>query len=150
MNSPCSGSMCVEELHIRSPIEPHHIARRFSFHRTVTVTMADVPASATQPAKATQPASTPSATPAASTSSPATATPAASTAEHPLETAWTFYFDRKLARDASAASSAASFQTFAQNLQKVGRFDTIEGFWRHYAYMQQPDQIPRDHNLYRQ
>jgi len=58
-----------------------------------------------------------------------------------LRTPWTFYFDRKLPKP-------ATFKNYAQNLQKMGNFDTLEGFWKHYSYLKSPDQIPNGHNLF--
>ena len=58
------------------------------------------------------------------------------------------YFDRKISREQQAASASAGFTNYAQNLQKVGAFNTVQGFWHHYSYMQAPDAIPKDHNLY--
>ncbi len=61
--------------------------------------------------------------------------------EHSLETPWTFFFDRKL------QTKAADYKNFEQNLHKLGQFDTVEGFWRHFAYLNSPDTLPRDHNV---
>jgi translation initiation factor 4E len=64
--------------------------------------------------------------------------------EHKLETPWTFYTDKKLAPQAN------NLKTYEKqrNLIKLGTFNTLEGFWRHYAYLQQPDLVPKDHNIY--
>lgn len=61
--------------------------------------------------------------------------------EHKLETPWTFYFDKKLPKP-------SDFKNYATNLQKFGKFDTLEGFWKHYAYIKAPDEIPKGHNLF--
>jgi translation initiation factor 4E len=98
------------------------------------------------------------AAPAPAAAAPAAATPAAgaaapaapATADAPLETPWTLWYDKKLSREQLSAqqASGAGFTHYTQNLQKVGMFDTVQGFWHHYSYMQQPDAIPKDHNLY--
>lgn len=51
------------------------------------------------------------------------------------------YFDKKLPKP-------ADFKNYQQNLQELGRFNTLEGFWRHYAYLKKPDAIPKGHNLF--
>lgn len=61
--------------------------------------------------------------------------------EHKLETPWTFHFDKKLPKP-------TDFKNYASNLQKLGKFDTLEGFWRHYSYLKSPDAIPTGHNLF--
>jgi len=63
------------------------------------------------------------------------------TKEHPLETPWTLYYDKKL-------SGPTLYKNFEQNLQKLGQFNTVEGFWRHFAYLVSPDRLPRDHNVF--
>jgi translation initiation factor 4E len=63
--------------------------------------------------------------------------------EHPLETMWTFYFDKKLAKQATI-----DFHDFQQNLHKLGAFNTIEGFWRMYCYLASPELIPKDCDLF--
>ncbi len=57
--------------------------------------------------------------------------------EHKLRTPWTFHFDKKLAK-----ATETDFKKYAQNLQVLGKFDTLEGFWRQYSYLQSPDSIP--------
>lgn len=75
--------------------------------------------------------------------------------EHILDSQWTLYFDKKLSRDVNvqaatqqAAPASGGFVNYAQNLQKIGAFNSIEGFWKHYSFMQAPDNIPKDHNIY--
>lgn len=31
---------------------------------------------------------------------------------------------------------------------KLGTFNTAESFWRHFAFLQSPEQLPRDHDLF--
>lgn len=91
-------------------------------------------------------------------SSPAAAAPAAASAapastavvtDDTLETPWTFYFDKKLSRESQAVATQAQggYTNYAQNLQKIGSFNSLKTFWQHYSYMQTPDAIPKDHNL---
>lgn len=54
---------------------------------------------------------------------------------------WTMYFDRKQAKP-------TTYQNYRQNLQKMGAFDTLEGFWKHYSYLKSPDDIPNGHNVF--
>lgn len=61
--------------------------------------------------------------------------------EHRLYTPWTFFFDKKLQK-------GEPYSTWEKNLIKLGTFSTLEGFWRHYANIQAPEQIPRDHDLF--
>jgi len=65
--------------------------------------------------------------------------------EHPLETTWSVYFDKKLP---PARQKNADFKHYQSNLQTLGSFSTLEGFWRHYAYLQNPNDIPKDHDLF--
>jgi len=61
--------------------------------------------------------------------------------EHPLETQWTFWFDRKpthVKKDSNA---------YMDGLAVLGTFNTIESFYRHYAYMARPSDMPRDYNI---
>jgi translation initiation factor 4E len=62
--------------------------------------------------------------------------------DHPLETPWTFYFDKKLAK------ATIDFHDFQQNLHKLGSFNTIEGFWRMYCHLSSPELIPKDCDLF--
>lgn len=146
-------------MHIFALTQPIQVASVASIvvaaNSTYSIIMADkqpTPAAATPVAAEAAPATTPAAAPTDASSSSASSTAVvpssgSPSSDHQLETKWTFYFDRKLSRE---AQSAAGFTNYAQNLQKIGMFDSIEGFWSHYAFMQQPDNIPRDHNLYRQ
>jgi len=70
---------------------------------------------------------------------------AASTGEHPLETTWTLYFDKKLP---PSRQKNADFKHYQSNLQTLGTFGSLEGFWKHYAYLQNPNDIPKDHDLF--
>lgn len=57
------------------------------------------------------------------------------------------------ANSSSSSSSGSSpttnnYQSYEKNLQKVGLFNSVESFWRHYSYMAAPDTLPKDHNIY--
>jgi len=65
--------------------------------------------------------------------------------EHPLETTWTLYFDKKLP---PSRQKNADYKHYQSNLQTLGNFTTLEGFWRHYAYLKTPDDIPKDHDIF--
>lgn len=60
--------------------------------------------------------------------------------EHPLETAWTFWYDKK-------TSNRKESDQYIEGLRQLGSFNTIEGFYRHYAYLLRPSELPRDHNV---
>jgi len=60
--------------------------------------------------------------------------------EHPLETAWTFWFDKK-------QTDRKESDAYIEGLKQLGDFNTVEGFHRHYAYLQRPAQFPCGHNL---
>mmetsp|Transcript_28807 Transcript_28807/g.75915 ORF Transcript_28807/g.75915 Transcript_28807/m.75915 type:complete len:582 (-) Transcript_28807:69-1814(-) len=60
--------------------------------------------------------------------------------ETPLETAWTFWCDKK------TADKKESDQ-YLESLRQLGSFNTIEGFYRHYSYLLRPSDLPRDHNV---
>eukprot|EP01138_Halocafeteria_seosinensis_P011252 gb/GECG01011494.1/.p1 GENE.gb/GECG01011494.1/~~gb/GECG01011494.1/.p1 ORF type:complete len:244 (+),score=38.41 gb/GECG01011494.1/:1-732(+) len=69
--------------------------------------------------------------------------------QHPLESAWTFWYDKKLTRQeyVEAKRQNPDFQ-YQDNLNKLGTFDTVEGFWRHYIYLQRPSAMENDMNMY--
>lgn len=60
--------------------------------------------------------------------------------ETPLETAWTFWYDKK-------TSDRKESDQYMEGLRQLGSFNTIEGFYRHYAYLLRPNELPRDHNV---
>jgi len=60
--------------------------------------------------------------------------------EHPLETAWTLWFDKKQA-------DRQESDEYIEGLKKLGGFNTVEGFFRHYAHLSRPAHFPRDHNI---
>ena len=61
--------------------------------------------------------------------------------DHPLHTAWSFWYDQKQSRKSNA-------DEFRQRLHKIGTFDTVEGFWKLYCYLQRPSLLDMNVNLY--
>jgi len=62
--------------------------------------------------------------------------------EHPLESAWSFWFDKKF------PNSLATIINYAENIKYIGSFNTVEGFWRYYTHMLRPDSFARDYDYY--
>eukprot|EP00696_Hemimastix_kukwesjijk_P014481 gnl/Hemi2/28490_TR9425_c1_g1_i1.p1 gnl/Hemi2/28490_TR9425_c1_g1~~gnl/Hemi2/28490_TR9425_c1_g1_i1.p1 ORF type:complete len:324 (+),score=72.78 gnl/Hemi2/28490_TR9425_c1_g1_i1:81-974(+) len=62
--------------------------------------------------------------------------------EHALETAWSFWYDKKVPKSQSPAVN------YHDNLKMLGSFNTIEGFWRYYTHMVRPNDLPKDYNYY--
>lgn len=62
---------------------------------------------------------------------------------HRLQSKWTFWADKKM-----ATKSHQSFEDYNQNLSRLGSFDTLEGFWRHYSWLKSPDDLPRDTDFF--
>lgn len=60
--------------------------------------------------------------------------------ETPLETAWTFWYDKK-------TTDRKESDQYMEGLKQLGSFNTIEGFYRHYTYLLRPNELPRDHNI---
>ena len=56
--------------------------------------------------------------------------------EQPLQTPWTFWFDR--------VSSAA----YAEALQRLGTVHTVQGFWRYYCNLTRPAQLQPGDNYH--
>jgi len=61
-------------------------------------------------------------------------------AEVPLETAWTFWYDKK-------TSDKKESDQYMEGLKQLGSFNTIEGFYQHYTWLFRPNELPRDHNV---
>eukprot|EP01038_Epipyxis_sp_PR26KG_P015142 gene15142-20394_t len=62
--------------------------------------------------------------------------------DHPLQTAWAFWFDKKMSWKKNETTE------FKNNLQKIGSFDTVEGFWKLYCYLKRPSVLDSNINLY--
>jgi len=60
--------------------------------------------------------------------------------EHPLETAWTLWVDKK-------SSDRKDQSAYAEGLKQLGTFQTIEQFLRLIAYVKSPSCFPREHSL---
>lgn len=60
--------------------------------------------------------------------------------ETPLETAWTFWYDKK-------TSDRKESEQYMEGLKQLGSFNTVEGFYRHYSFLLRPSELPRDHNV---
>eukprot|EP00386_Alphamonas_edax_P013718 GDKI01042306.1.p2 GENE.GDKI01042306.1~~GDKI01042306.1.p2 ORF type:complete len:270 (+),score=96.66 GDKI01042306.1:83-892(+) len=60
--------------------------------------------------------------------------------EHPLETAWTFWYERKM-------HARQSCEDYQKNLKPIGTFNTVEGFYRYYSHLRRAGQQPVDYNL---
>mmetsp|Transcript_27964 Transcript_27964/g.80246 ORF Transcript_27964/g.80246 Transcript_27964/m.80246 type:complete len:210 (+) Transcript_27964:52-681(+) len=60
--------------------------------------------------------------------------------EHPLETAWTLWIDKK-------STDRREQSAYIEGLKQLGTFRTIEEFLRLYAFIKKPSNFPRDFNL---
>jgi Eukaryotic initiation factor 4E len=61
--------------------------------------------------------------------------------EHPLQTAWAFWYDKK-------QSKKTGTDEYRSKLQKIGTFDTVESFWQFYSYLRRPSTLENNVNLY--
>ena len=62
---------------------------------------------------------------------------------HPLQTPWTWYYDRKLPK-----GQIHDYYSFEKNLVKLGTVNTVEGFWNLYAHLILPSHLSIDSNYY--
>mmetsp|Transcript_32194 Transcript_32194/g.75600 ORF Transcript_32194/g.75600 Transcript_32194/m.75600 type:complete len:214 (+) Transcript_32194:135-776(+) len=60
--------------------------------------------------------------------------------EHPLETAWTFWVERR-------GNDRKQQGDYLKGLQQIGTFRTVEEFHRLCAFLRPPSNFPRDYNL---
>lgn len=60
--------------------------------------------------------------------------------EHPLETSWTLWVDKK-------GGDRKAHSAYMEGLKQVGTFNTIEGFMKLYNHLKRPSQFPREYNL---
>eukprot|EP00927_Polykrikos_kofoidii_P071955 TRINITY_DN68134_c0_g1_i1.p1 TRINITY_DN68134_c0_g1~~TRINITY_DN68134_c0_g1_i1.p1 ORF type:complete len:487 (-),score=125.47 TRINITY_DN68134_c0_g1_i1:522-1982(-) len=60
--------------------------------------------------------------------------------ETPLETPWTFWYDKK-------TTDRKESDQYMEGLRQLGTFNTVQGFYQHYSYLNRPSDLPRDHNL---
>lgn len=61
--------------------------------------------------------------------------------EHPLQTAWACWYDKK-------SNSKANHEKYLANLRKVTTFDTVESFWRCYVHMKRPSTLENNLNVF--
>merc|ERR1719408_664792 len=61
--------------------------------------------------------------------------------EHPLETAWTFWYDKR-------STDRQESDAYASGLKQLGTFATVEDFYRHYSHMQRPSDLPYGVNVH--
>jgi translation initiation factor 4E len=61
--------------------------------------------------------------------------------EHPLETAWTFWYDKR-------STDRQESDAYAEGLKQLGTFATVEDFYRHYSHMQRPSDLPYGVNVH--
>eukprot|EP00747_Dinoflagellata_sp_TGD_P167285 gnl/TRDRNA2_/TRDRNA2_191399_c0_seq1.p1 gnl/TRDRNA2_/TRDRNA2_191399_c0~~gnl/TRDRNA2_/TRDRNA2_191399_c0_seq1.p1 ORF type:complete len:226 (+),score=48.87 gnl/TRDRNA2_/TRDRNA2_191399_c0_seq1:61-738(+) len=62
------------------------------------------------------------------------------TGETPLETAWTFWVDKK-------STDRKEQAAYMEGLKQIGTFNTMEGFFRLFACIKRPSGFPRDYSL---
>ncbi|CAM9408871.1 unnamed protein product [Ascophyllum nodosum] len=62
--------------------------------------------------------------------------------EHPLQTGWTFWYDKKVPKKAQDQNS------YQASLHKAGSFNTVEGFWKNYVHLKRPSKIVNNVNVY--
>jgi len=62
-------------------------------------------------------------------------------AETPLETSWTFWYDKK-------TTDKKESDQHMEGLRQLGSFSTVEGFFRHYSFLNRPSDLPPNHNMY--
>merc|ERR1719491_213229 len=62
--------------------------------------------------------------------------------EHRLQTPWTLYWMNK-----QYLRTNSSEEAYLSNLRKLGTFNSIESFWRHYCHLQRPSQLNHDFNI---
>eukprot|EP00916_Digyalum_oweni_P014623 GHVL01023989.1.p2 GENE.GHVL01023989.1~~GHVL01023989.1.p2 ORF type:complete len:282 (+),score=38.86 GHVL01023989.1:42-848(+) len=61
--------------------------------------------------------------------------------EHPLETAWTIWYDVR-------ADIKLDADNYADTLKEVGTFNTVEGFFRMFSNINKASDLPRNVNLH--
>ena len=61
--------------------------------------------------------------------------------EYPLETPWTFWYDKKTYKKTTTG-------VFYNKLRKLCTFRTIEEFWAVYCHLKRPSSIEGNVNLY--
>jgi len=79
--------------------------------------------------------------------------------EHKLQTSWAFFSHKKpqqhqqsaapaAAAGAAGGSGGAAFKNYESQLHKLGTFNSLEGFWKLFSWLAQPEDLPVNHDLY--
>ena len=61
--------------------------------------------------------------------------------DHALQTAWTFWYDKKQSKKTDTTE-------FRGQLQKIASFDTVEGFWKLYCHLKRPSVLENNMNFH--
>jgi len=64
---------------------------------------------------------------------------------HPLESEWTFWYDK---RPAMGKRMKGEQESYESNLCPIGTFGTVEDFWRHYNYLVKPSKLELNSNYH--
>eukprot|EP00484_Ammonia_sp_Unknown_P030910 CAMPEP_0197024858 /NCGR_PEP_ID=MMETSP1384-20130603/5335_1 /TAXON_ID=29189 /ORGANISM="Ammonia sp." /LENGTH=235 /DNA_ID=CAMNT_0042453315 /DNA_START=104 /DNA_END=811 /DNA_ORIENTATION=- len=62
--------------------------------------------------------------------------------EHRLQTPWTLYWLNK-----AHLAPNSSQQSYLQSLRKLGTFNSVESFWRHYVHLKRPSGLDHGFNV---
>ncbi|XP_055388995.1 uncharacterized protein LOC129618215 [Condylostylus longicornis] len=73
---------------------------------------------------------------------------------HELQTPWTFWYDRKVRVSYSSGSGGRKESDmlmdsahYAKNLKEIHTFETVEEFYRAFAFIKKPSELPTDFNI---
>jgi len=66
-----------------------------------------------------------------------------SNGEHMLQTPWTFWFSRKIPKTQHPTPI-----NYAEHLQKIAAFNTVESFYRTYVYIARPQELPKESHFH--
>ena len=80
----------------------------------------------------------------ASTTTTSADAAAAQPISHPLQTKWTFWYDKKVLE----LDPAQQATTYREHLKKVGTFETVEQFAKYYAFLERPSSLPKNSNYH--
>eukprot|EP01084_Bolivina_argentea_P223311 377863_1 len=62
--------------------------------------------------------------------------------EHRLQTPWTLYWLNK-----QYLAPNSTQESYLSNLRKLGTFNSIESFWRHYCHLKRPSKLDHGFNI---
>lgn len=62
--------------------------------------------------------------------------------DHPLQTSWSFWYDKKPSKRSTDPAD------YRSQLVKVGSFGTVESFWKMYSYMKRPSKLEQNVNMH--